>query len=33
MTYPGDRVIVKNEIAKKIDALYYPENLWERDLT
>lgn len=31
MTYPEDRVTVRNEIAKKIDATYYPENLWERD--
>lgn len=29
MTYPEDRIIVKNEIAKKIDSAYYPENLWK----
>lgn len=30
MTYPQDREIVKNEIAKKIDSGYYPEMLWEK---
>ncbi len=29
MTYPEDRVIVKSEIAQKIDSGYYPEKLWE----
>ena len=29
MTYPEDRAIVKEEIAKKIDSGYYPEQLWE----
>ncbi len=29
MTYPGDRAIVKQEIAKKIADGYYPETLWE----
>lgn len=28
MTYPEDRVIVKNEIANKIKEGYYPEQLW-----
>ena len=28
MTYPEDRQIVKDEIAAKIKAGYYPENLW-----
>lgn len=28
MTYPEDRLIVKNEIAKKIKEHYYPELLW-----
>ena len=30
MTYPEDRAIVKQEIAAKIDAGYYPEKLWEK---
>ena len=30
MTYPEDRAIVKDEIAKKIDSGYYPEQLWEK---
>jgi len=30
MTYPDDKAIVKAEIAKKIDAGYYPEKLWEK---
>lgn len=30
MTYPEDRALVKEEIAKKIAAGYYPETLWER---
>lgn len=30
MTYPEDRAIVKQEIAEKIDAGYYPEKLWEK---
>ena len=30
MTYPEDRAIVKEEIAKKIQMGYYPEILWER---
>lgn len=30
MTYPEDRALVKEEIAKKITAGYYPETLWER---
>ena len=30
MTYPEDRQIVKDEIAKKIKAGYYPEKLWEK---
>ncbi len=30
MTYPEDRAIVKQEIAKKIDTGYYPEKLWEK---
>lgn len=29
MTYPEDRAIVKQEIAKKIAGGYYPETLWE----
>ncbi len=29
MTYPEDKAVVKNEIAKKIDSGYYPEKLWE----
>ena len=29
MTYPEDRAIVKQEIAKKIADGYYPETLWE----
>jgi dTDP-glucose pyrophosphorylase len=28
MTYPEDRALVKEEIAKKISAGYYPEQLW-----
>lgn len=30
MTYPEDRAIVKEEIAKKISEGYYPENLWSK---
>lgn len=30
MTYPEDRALVKEEIAKKITTGYYPETLWER---
>ncbi len=30
MTYPEDRVLVKNEIAAKISQHYYPEILWEK---
>lgn len=30
MTYPEDRQIVKNEIAKKIKDGYYPEQLWSK---
>lgn len=30
MTYPADREIVKQEIAAKIKAGYYPETLWEK---
>lgn len=30
MTYPEDREIVKNELAKKISEGYYPEKLWEK---
>ncbi len=30
MTYPQDRQIVKDEIAKKIQSGYYPEKLWEK---
>jgi len=30
MTYPEDKAIVKAEIAKKIEAGYYPEKLWEK---
>ena len=30
MTYPEDRQIVKDEIAKKIQYEYYPEKLWEK---
>lgn len=29
MTYPEDREIVKQEIAKKIESGYYPARLWE----
>ena len=29
MTYPEDRIIVKNEIAQKIKEGYYPEFLWK----
>jgi len=28
MTYPEDRQLVKDEIAKKISEGYYPERLW-----
>lgn len=31
MTYPEDREIVKNEIARKISEGYYPEQLWEHE--
>ena len=30
MTYPEDKQVVKDEIAKKIDSGYYPEKLWEK---
>jgi NDP-sugar pyrophosphorylase family protein len=30
MTYPEDRALVKEEIAKKTAAGYYPEQLWEK---
>ena len=30
MTYPEDRAIVKEELAKKIADGYYPETLWEK---
>ena len=30
MTYPEDRQLVKDEIAKKIKDGYYPEQLWAR---
>lgn len=30
MTYPQDKQLVKDEIAKKIAAGYYPEKLWEK---
>ncbi|MDR2535029.1 MAG: hypothetical protein LBD29_03245 [Treponema sp.] len=30
MTYPEDREIVRTEIGRKIDAGYYPDQLWER---
>lgn len=30
MTYPEDRALVKEEIARKITDGYYPETLWER---
>jgi len=30
MTYPEDRQIVKDEIAKKIETGYYPAQLWEK---
>ncbi|MCI6478981.1 MAG: hypothetical protein SPE30_01255 [Candidatus Treponema excrementipullorum] len=30
MTYPEDRAIVKEEIAKKIASGYYPDTLWEK---
>lgn len=30
MTYPEDRALVKQEIANKIKAGYYPEKLWEK---
>jgi len=30
MTYPDDRQIVKDEIAKKIKSGYYPEQLWAK---
>lgn len=29
MTYPEDRVTVKNSLKKKVDEGYYPEKLWE----
>jgi len=31
MTYPEDKALVKDEIAKKIAAGYYPEKLWEKE--
>jgi NDP-sugar pyrophosphorylase family protein len=30
MTYPEDKQLVKDEIAKKISSGYYPERLWEK---
>ena len=30
MTYPEDKKVVKNEIAKKIESGYYPKKLWEK---
>lgn len=30
MTYPEDKQVVKDEIAKKIAANYYPEKLWDK---
>ncbi len=30
MTYPEDRAIVKEEIAKKIEENYYPDPLWQK---
>lgn len=30
MTYPQDKQLVKDEIAKKIESGYYPEKLWEK---
>ena len=30
MTYPEDRLIVKDEIAKKIASGYYPDKLWAK---
>ena len=30
MTYPEDKQVVKDEIAKKIESGYYPEKLWEK---
>ena len=30
MTYPEDKQLVKDEIAKKIASGYYPERLWEK---
>ncbi|MCR5172554.1 MAG: hypothetical protein K6B73_06795 [Treponema sp.] len=30
MTYPEDKQVVKDEIAKKIASGYYPEKLWEK---
>lgn len=30
MTYPEDKQLVKDEIAKKIEAGYYPEKLWKK---
>ena len=30
MTYPEDKAIVKEEVAKKISERYYPENLWSK---
>ena len=29
MTYPEDKQVVKDEIAKKIADSYYPEKLWK----
>ena len=31
MTYPEDRQLVKDEIAKKIKDGYYPEKLWDKE--
>ena len=30
MTYPEDKQLVKDEIAKKIASGYYPEKLWDK---
>ena len=30
MTYPEDREVVKQELAKKISSGYYPQILWEK---
>ena len=30
MTYPEDKQVVKDEIAKKIASGYYPEKLWDK---